>query len=67
MKTIEHWINGSPAAGISPETAPVFNPATGQEQARVALGSAADVDTAVTAAARPSRPGPSRRSPSAPR
>ncbi|MGA5505291.1 CoA-acylating methylmalonate-semialdehyde dehydrogenase [Streptomyces umbrinus] len=50
MKTIEHWINGSPAAGTSPETAPVFNPATGQEQARVALASAADVDTAVTAA-----------------
>ncbi|MEV0936538.1 CoA-acylating methylmalonate-semialdehyde dehydrogenase [Streptomyces phaeochromogenes] len=50
MKTIEHWINGSPAAGASPETAPVFNPATGQERARVALASAADVDTAVTAA-----------------
>ncbi|MFG2347737.1 CoA-acylating methylmalonate-semialdehyde dehydrogenase [Streptomyces phaeochromogenes] len=50
MKTIEHWINGSPAAGTSPETAPVFNPATGREQARVALASAADVDTAVTAA-----------------
>ncbi|MFD9444718.1 CoA-acylating methylmalonate-semialdehyde dehydrogenase [Streptomyces sp. NPDC060006] len=52
MKTIEHWINGSPAAGTSPETAPVFNPATGQEQARVALASAADVDIAVTAAAK---------------
>ena len=52
MKTIEHWINGSPAAGTSPQTAPVFNPATGQEQARVALASAADVDTAVTAAAK---------------
>ncbi|MEV4038721.1 CoA-acylating methylmalonate-semialdehyde dehydrogenase [Streptomyces umbrinus] len=50
MKTIEHWINGSPTAGTGPETAPVFNPATGQEQARVALASAADVDTAVTAA-----------------
>ncbi|MGW0652762.1 CoA-acylating methylmalonate-semialdehyde dehydrogenase [Streptomyces umbrinus] len=50
MKTIEHWINGSPTAGTSPETAPVFNPATGQEQARVALASAVDVDTAVTAA-----------------
>ncbi|MGY0064413.1 CoA-acylating methylmalonate-semialdehyde dehydrogenase [Streptomyces sp. LZ34] len=48
MKTIQHWINGSPASGR--DTAPVFNPATGQEQARVALGSATDVDTAVTAA-----------------
>ncbi|MFC8667042.1 CoA-acylating methylmalonate-semialdehyde dehydrogenase [Streptomyces sp. NPDC057199] len=50
MKTIEHWINGSPVAGTSPETAPVFNPATGQEQARVALASTVDVDTAVAAA-----------------
>ncbi|MGX1910745.1 CoA-acylating methylmalonate-semialdehyde dehydrogenase [Streptomyces phaeochromogenes] len=52
MKTIEHWINGSPTSGTSPQTAPVFNPATGQEQAQVALGSAADVDIAVTAAAK---------------
>ncbi|MEU7304909.1 CoA-acylating methylmalonate-semialdehyde dehydrogenase [Streptomyces sp. NPDC007206] len=52
MKTIQHWINGSPTTGTSPETAPVFNPATGQEQARVTLGSATDVDTAVAAAAR---------------
>ncbi|MFF1736331.1 CoA-acylating methylmalonate-semialdehyde dehydrogenase [Streptomyces sp. NPDC058247] len=50
MKTIQHWINGSPAAGAHPRTTPVFNPATGQEQARVALGTATDVDTAVAAA-----------------
>ncbi|MER7900575.1 CoA-acylating methylmalonate-semialdehyde dehydrogenase [Streptomyces sp. NPDC096046] len=49
MKTIQHWINGSPVAGT--DTAPVFNPATGQGQARVLLGSATDVDAAVTAAA----------------
>ncbi|MEU0342336.1 CoA-acylating methylmalonate-semialdehyde dehydrogenase [Streptomyces bobili] len=49
MKTIQHWINGSPVSGT--DTAPVFNPATGQEQARVVLGSATDVDAAVTAAA----------------
>ncbi|MGW2328276.1 CoA-acylating methylmalonate-semialdehyde dehydrogenase [Streptomyces sp. NPDC001700] len=52
MKTIQHWIDGSPAPGAGPRTAPVFNPATGQEQARVALGGSADVDAAVTAAAR---------------
>ncbi|MBA2951515.1 CoA-acylating methylmalonate-semialdehyde dehydrogenase [Streptomyces himalayensis] len=52
MKTIQHWINGSPAAGTNPQTALVFNPATGQEQAQVALGSAADVDAAVAAASR---------------
>ncbi|MEU6260780.1 CoA-acylating methylmalonate-semialdehyde dehydrogenase [Streptomyces sp. NPDC047043] len=50
MTTIPHWINGSPAAGDGSQTAPVFNPATGQEQARVVLGGATDVDTAVQAA-----------------
>ncbi|MFM9555150.1 malonate-semialdehyde dehydrogenase (acetylating) / methylmalonate-semialdehyde dehydrogenase [Streptomyces sp. cf124] len=52
MKTIEHWINGSPAPGSASDTQPVFNPATGLEQARVVLGGAADVDTAVQAASR---------------
>ncbi|UYQ66203.1 CoA-acylating methylmalonate-semialdehyde dehydrogenase [Streptomyces peucetius] len=52
MKTIEHWINGSPAAGAETRTTPVFNPATGKEQTRVALGTAADVDAAVVAASR---------------
>jgi malonate-semialdehyde dehydrogenase (acetylating)/methylmalonate-semialdehyde dehydrogenase len=52
VKTIQHWINGSPTTGTGPETAPVFNPATGAEQARVALGGSADVDAAVAAAAR---------------
>ena len=51
MTTIQHWINGSPTAGTGPQTAPVFNPATGKEQARVVLGGGADVDAAVTAAA----------------
>lgn len=50
MKTIEHWIGGAPAAATAPATTPVFNPATGQEQARVALGGATDVDAAVRAA-----------------
>ncbi|MEU0250650.1 CoA-acylating methylmalonate-semialdehyde dehydrogenase [Streptomyces sp. NPDC006235] len=50
MKTISHWINGSPNAGSAAETQPVFNPATGTEQAQVVLGGATDVDTAVAAA-----------------
>ncbi|MFD7280799.1 CoA-acylating methylmalonate-semialdehyde dehydrogenase [Streptomyces sp. NPDC059862] len=50
MKTIQHWIDGATVPGT--DTAPVFNPATGQEQARVVLGGTADVDTAVTAAAK---------------
>ncbi|MFJ9353119.1 CoA-acylating methylmalonate-semialdehyde dehydrogenase [Streptomyces mirabilis] len=52
MKTIEHWINGSPAPGSGSATQPVFNPATGAEQARVVLGTTADIDTAVRAATR---------------
>ncbi|MEU6195386.1 CoA-acylating methylmalonate-semialdehyde dehydrogenase [Streptomyces sp. NPDC047061] len=51
MTTIPHWINGSPAQGTATATQPVFNPATGTEQARVVLGGAADVDAAVQAAA----------------
>lgn len=51
MKTIPHWINGSPAPGSTADTQPVFNPATGAEQAQVVLGGAADVDAAVAAAA----------------
>ncbi|MEU2425140.1 CoA-acylating methylmalonate-semialdehyde dehydrogenase [Streptomyces sp. NPDC007851] len=49
MNTIPHWINGSPVSG--PTTAPVFNPATGAEQARLVLGAASEVDAAVRAAA----------------
>ncbi|MER5200815.1 CoA-acylating methylmalonate-semialdehyde dehydrogenase [Streptomyces sp. NPDC002755] len=49
MNLIPHWINGTAVAGT--RTQPVFNPATGAEQARVALGGADVVDAAVTAAA----------------
>ncbi|MFJ9243972.1 CoA-acylating methylmalonate-semialdehyde dehydrogenase [Streptomyces sp. NPDC101776] len=52
MKTIEHWINGSSAPGSGSATQPVFNPATGAEQARVVLGTTADIDSAVRAATR---------------
>ncbi|MEU5645362.1 CoA-acylating methylmalonate-semialdehyde dehydrogenase [Streptomyces milbemycinicus] len=50
MKTIEHWIGGSPTLSSATATQPVYNPATGAEQARVVLGGAADVDAAVQAA-----------------
>ncbi|WP_030662779.1 CoA-acylating methylmalonate-semialdehyde dehydrogenase [Streptomyces cellulosae] len=52
MKTIEHWINGSLTPGSASDAQPVFNPATGLEQAQVVLGGATDVDTAVQAASR---------------
>ncbi|WP_290059382.1 CoA-acylating methylmalonate-semialdehyde dehydrogenase [Amycolatopsis solani] len=50
MNTIEHWINGTATPAGSVRTAPVFDPATGREQARVLLAETADVGTAVTAA-----------------
>ena len=50
MSTIAHWISGSTANGTSSRTAPVFDPATGQEQATVLLAEQADVDAAVAAA-----------------
>jgi len=49
---IEHWIDGAFTHAVGSATLPVFNPATGQQQAQVALGSAADVDAAVQCATR---------------
>ena len=51
MRTITHWIGGKPVTGESTRTSPVWNPATGAQQAEVSLASAADVDAAVSAAA----------------
>jgi malonate-semialdehyde dehydrogenase (acetylating)/methylmalonate-semialdehyde dehydrogenase len=51
VRTITHWIGGKPATGTSTRTSPVWNPATGEQQAEVLLASTADVDTAVQAAA----------------
>jgi len=50
MRTIEHWIAGQSTPGDSSRTSPVFNPATGEEQAQVRLASEADVVVAVGAA-----------------
>nr|WP_289143179.1 CoA-acylating methylmalonate-semialdehyde dehydrogenase [uncultured Halomonas sp.] len=47
---IHHFINGQRSEGASGSAQDVFNPATGQVTGRVALASAADVDTAVQAA-----------------
>jgi malonate-semialdehyde dehydrogenase (acetylating)/methylmalonate-semialdehyde dehydrogenase len=49
-RTITHWIGGKPHTGDSQRRAPVWNPATGQQQAWVTLAAAADVDLAVKAA-----------------
>ena len=43
MRTIEHWIAGTSTPGSSDRTGAVFNPATGQQQSEVCLGSRGDV------------------------
>jgi malonate-semialdehyde dehydrogenase (acetylating)/methylmalonate-semialdehyde dehydrogenase len=50
MRTVEHWIDGKPSSLTSTRTAPVFDPATGAQQAEVLLASADDVATAVSSA-----------------
>jgi malonate-semialdehyde dehydrogenase (acetylating) / methylmalonate-semialdehyde dehydrogenase len=49
-KIITHWINGALDTGKTERTSEVFNPATGQVSANVALANVATVDKAVTAA-----------------
>jgi len=47
---ISHWIDGSPVAGTSGRTSPVFNPATGLHTADVDLAAKDEVNRAVAAA-----------------
>jgi malonate-semialdehyde dehydrogenase (acetylating)/methylmalonate-semialdehyde dehydrogenase len=50
MREIGHFIGGKDVAGTSGVFGDVFNPASGEVQARVALADAAEVDRAVAAA-----------------
>ncbi|KOT55971.1 CoA-acylating methylmalonate-semialdehyde dehydrogenase [Streptomyces rimosus] len=50
MKTINHWIGGKPVEGLSGSFGPVYNPATGAQEKRVAFASVDEVDAAVAAA-----------------
>ncbi len=50
MRDIQHFVNGAALAGASGRFGDVFDPNTGQVQARVALASAAELDAAVQAA-----------------
>ncbi len=52
MREIGHWIDGKHVPGTSGRFGDVYNPATGEVQARVALASKAEVDRAIEAAAR---------------
>ena len=51
MRTINHFVGGKEVAGTSGRFGDVFNPATGEVQAKVALASKAEVDAAVRIAA----------------
>ncbi len=50
LRTIQHRIGGRETPGSSTRTSPVFDPATGRQQAEVLLADPADVDAAVQAA-----------------
>lgn len=56
MAVVNHWIGGRLYEAAAERTGPVYNPATGEVQAEVALGSGREVDRAV-AAAREAFPG----------
>ncbi|EAR49516.1 Methylmalonic acid semialdehyde dehydrogenase [Oceanicola granulosus HTCC2516] len=51
MQDLSHYVNGARVAGTSGRFADVFNPATGEVQARVPLASRAEVDDAIAKAA----------------
>jgi malonate-semialdehyde dehydrogenase (acetylating)/methylmalonate-semialdehyde dehydrogenase len=51
MEHIGHWIDGAATPGAGARAADVYNPATGEVQARVALAERAEVDRAVAVAA----------------
>jgi len=52
LPVIAHWIDGAESAPTGGRTAPVYNPATGAVQARVALADEADIDAAIASATR---------------
>jgi malonate-semialdehyde dehydrogenase (acetylating) / methylmalonate-semialdehyde dehydrogenase len=50
LPILDHWIDGSAAPGVGTRLGDVYDPALGTVQRQVRFGSAADVDTAVSAA-----------------
>jgi len=47
MQTLSHYLNGQLSAGQSQRTSPVYNPATGEQSAKVALATADETREAV--------------------
>ena len=52
MRRLTHFIDGTYQEGSSTRSADVYNPATGEVESTVSLGSKADLDLAVTSAAK---------------
>ena len=52
MRDIQHYVNGKAMAGQSGRFGDIYDPNTGQVQARVALATAAEVDQAIQSAAK---------------
>lgn len=52
IPTIGHWIDGAPYESSSGRTAPVYNPATGEQGAQVALADQTEIDAAIASAQR---------------
>ncbi|MGW9020526.1 CoA-acylating methylmalonate-semialdehyde dehydrogenase [Leucobacter chromiiresistens] len=52
LPVIPHWIDGARTASASGRTAPVYNPATGEVQAHVALADDAEIAAAIASANR---------------
>ncbi|MCH0540812.1 CoA-acylating methylmalonate-semialdehyde dehydrogenase [Streptomyces sp. MUM 203J] len=50
MKTITHWMDGKPVDSTSGRFGPVYDPATGAQEKRVALATPGEVDAAVASA-----------------
>ena len=48
--TVPHWIDGKRDHGTTGRTAPVFDPALGQETKRVVLANQADIEKAIASA-----------------
>ena len=55
MKTIGHFIDGKRVAGTSGRTKDIFNPNTGEVQAKVSMATPAELDAAVASAAKAQR------------
>src|SRR2546423_4503029 len=50
LRRTSHWIGGKSVAGESSRSGPVWNPATGEQQAEVDFASVEEIDAAVAAA-----------------